>query len=60
MRDESEPDLPDVQQVVWLLIDEVGVEQKVAVTSIEVAYPLGLYRHQIQVLNAPHLGPISG
>lgn len=39
--------LPDVEQIVLLLADEVGVEQQVAVAPIEVAHPLGLHRHQI-------------
>lgn len=35
--DVAGPDLPDVEQVVLLVSDEVGVEQQVAVTPIEVA-----------------------
>lgn len=40
-------DLPDVEQVVLLLANEVGVEQQVAVAPIEVAEPLGIHRHQL-------------
>ena len=41
------PDLPDVEQVVRLLTDEVGVEQQVAVAPKEVTKPLGIHRHQL-------------
>lgn len=41
------PDLPDVEQVVRLLANEVGVEQQVAVAPVEVAQPLGIHRHQL-------------
>lgn len=53
------PHLPDIQQVVLLLAYEVGVEQQVAVATVEMAQPLGLHRHQLQVLDAPHLEPES-
>lgn len=41
------PDLPDVEQVVRLLANEVGVEQQVAITPEEMAQRLGIHRYQL-------------
>lgn len=49
------PDLPYVEQVTLPVVNQVSVEDQVAVSSIEVAVPLRVHSHKLQIFNSPHL-----
>lgn len=47
--------LPNIEQVTFLVLNQVRVENDVAVSSVEVSVPLRIHRDQLQILNPPHL-----
>lgn len=49
------PHLPYVEQVAFLVVDQVCVEDQVAVSSIEVSVPLRVHGRKLQILNPPNL-----
>lgn len=51
--------LPNVEQIVLLAVNQVRVEDQVAVSSIEVSVRLRVHRDKLQVLNSPHLGTLK-
>lgn len=52
--------LPYVQNVTLLAADCIGVQDQVAVASVEVSVRLWLHRDQLQILNSPHLHTVKG
>lgn len=47
--------LPNIEQVTFLIVNQVSVENEVAVSSVEVSVPSRIHRNQLQILNPPHL-----
>lgn len=47
--------LPNIEQVTFLVLNQVRVENEVAVSSVEVSVPWRIHRDQLQILNPPHL-----
>lgn len=47
--------LPNIEQVTFLIVNQVSVENEVAVSSVEVSVPFRIHWDQLQILNPPHL-----
>lgn len=47
--------LPNIEQVTFPVVNQVSVENEVAVSSVEVSVALRIHRGQLQILNPPHL-----
>lgn len=47
--------LPEVDDVVFLVVEEVGVEDHVRVSPKELAIHFGVHRCHLKVFNTPHL-----
>lgn len=52
--------LPYVEQVTLPVVNQISVEDQVAVAAVEVAVPLRVHSCKLQILNSPHLETSKG
>lgn len=51
----AHPHLPYIEQVTLFAVNQVRIENQVAVSSVEIAIRLRIHRDKLQILDPPHL-----